>query len=214
MSAAEPGAPPGRGTRAFGPRPPTATSRARRDRRPLATGLVVLLLLVGAVAGGLWVRARLDEERAPSEVAVDARSEPSGAACPVLPEPEVPPGGQLLEADLRGDGCPVPVVWDGQVLQLRLDPDDERPRRYAFASADGGPGHLVFGDWDCDGADSPALYQPATGTVSYFSYVPERTDAEVEAARIDDTGVVDGRPAVAAAAGGDGCDLVEVAPSA
>ncbi len=202
------------GTRAFGPRPPAPADAAGRRGGPLVTGLVVLLLLVGAVAGGLWVRARLDEEQAPSDVAVDARSEPEGAACPVLPEPEVPPGAQLVEADLLGDGCPVPVVWDGQVLQLRLDPDDERPRRYAFESSEGGSGHLVFGDWDCDGAESPALYQPSTGRVSYFSYVPERTDAEVEAVRIDDTGVVDGRPAVAPGVGADGCDVVEVSPSA
>lgn len=209
----DPDVPPDRGTRAFGPRPPGATTDHGRGR-PLVTGLLVVLLLVGAVAGGLWVRDRLDEEQTPSEVAVDARAEPAGAACSAWPEPEVPPGAQRMEADLLGDGCPIPVVWDGQVLQLRLDPADERPRRYAFESAEGGSGHLVFGDWDCDGAESPALYQPSTGRVSYFSYVPERTDAEVEAVRLDDTGVVDGRPEVAVGAGADGCDVVEVVESA
>jgi hypothetical protein len=119
-----------------------------------------------------------------------------------------------MEVDLLGDGCPVPVVWDGQVLQLRLDPSDARPRRYAFDSAEGGSGHLVFGDWDCDGADSPALYQPSTGRVSYFAYVPERSGAEVEAGRVEDTGVVDGRPEVVEGPGTDGCDVVEVAPTA
>lgn len=160
------------------------------------------------------MRAWLDDEQEPSEVAVDARSEPSGSACPDLPQLDVPPGAQRMEADLLGDGCPVPVVWDGQVLQLRLDPADVRPRRYAFESAEGGSGHLVFGDWDCDGVQSPALYQPSTGRVSYFSYVPERPEAEVQAVRVDDSGVVDGRPEVVAGGGADGCDAVEIAPSA
>ena len=199
-----------RGTRAFGPRPPRPEVAEARER-PLVAGLVVVVLLSGAVAGALWLRARLGAEQDPATVAVDGRPAPQGVECPDLAPLDVPPGSRELTADLRGDGCPTQVVWDGRTMRFRVDPDEERPRAYQL-DADGGPGQLVMGDWDCDGADTPAFYQPGTGRVAYFAEVPEREGGEVEA-RTEDTGVTDGRATLDE--GGDGgCDEVAVAAEA
>ncbi len=201
---------PPRGTRAFGPRPPTPEAEAVRGR-PLLTGVVVVVLLVAAVGGGLWLRARLGAEQDPTTVAVDGRSQPRGVGCVALPAIEVPSGAQDLTADLAGDGCPTQVVWDGRTMLFRVDPDEERPRAYGF-DAEGGPGQLVLGDWDCDGADTPAFYQPSTGTIAYFADVPEREGGEVRA-RTEDTGVTEGR-ATLDEGGDDGCDVVTVSAEA
>jgi len=205
-------APPSRGTRVFGPRPPVTEDQPRRGR-PLLTGAVVVALIVAAVVGGLWARDRLDDSQDPTKVAIDGRPA-SGAECPDLEPIEVPPGAEETTADFNGDGCPVQVVWDGTVMRFRLKESDRRPRRFEFESAQRGSGQLLIGDWDCDGTESPAYYQPATGSVAYFPYVPERERAEVEAT-IDESGVTDGRAQVVDGTdGGDDCDTVEVSAEA
>ncbi|CAN5558051.1 hypothetical protein BH24ACT4_BH24ACT4_25710 [soil metagenome] len=201
---------PARGTRAFGPRPPRPDP-TEAPRRPLVTGLIVLALLVGAVGAGVWLRARLGAEQATTSVAVDGRAEPRGAECAAFAPIDVPPGAEELTADFAGDGCPTQVVWDGQVMRFRADASESRPRSYQVA-AEGGPGQLVIGDWDCDGADTPAFYQPGTGRVAYFSEVPEREGGEVEA-RTEDSGVVEGRAELVVGQDGD-CDRVEVVAEA
>ncbi len=195
-----------RGTRAFGPRPPRPDTPQARGR-PVVTGFVVLALLAGAVAGGLWVRARLGAEQDPTTVVVDGGPRPQGTECVDLAPLEVPAGAEELTADLAGDGCPTQVVWDGRVMRFRVEADEARPRAYQFA-AEGGPGQLVIGDWDCDGADTPAFYQPGTGRIAYFSDVPEREGGEVEARTVE-TGITDGRAELDAGRA-DGCDTVSV----
>lgn len=202
--------PPPRGTRAFGPRPPEPDAEPEAGR-PLVTGLVVVVLLAGAIGGGLWARARLAAEQAPGRVAVEAGGTPRGIECPTVPAIEVPNGAEELMADFEGDGCPVQVVWDGRVMRFRLEATDAEPRTFQFEPEAGGRGQLVVGDWDCDGADTPAFYQPGTGRVAYFSDVPERVQGEVDAQFVD-TGVIDGRAEVAA--DDDGCDTVEVSAQA
>ena len=183
-------APPPAGTRAFGPRPPRPAEEGDRAR-PLVSGLVVLALVAAAVGGGLWVRGRLGAAQEPTRVTVEGRAEPEGVGCVELPPLDVPPGSEALTADFAGDGCATQVVWDGRVMRFRADPDEEAARSYQVA-AEGGPGQLVIGDWDCDGAETPAFYQPATGQVAYFAEVPEREGGEVEA-RTEDSGISDGR---------------------
>lgn len=202
--------PPPRGTRAFGPRPPQPEAEPESGH-PLVTGLVVVILLAGAVGGGLWARSRLEAQQAPGRVAVKTGGTPRGTECPSLPAMEVPNGAEDLMADFGGDGCPVQVVWDGRVMRFRLEATDAEPRTFQFEPDAGGPGQLVIGDWDCDGADTPAFYQPGTGRVAYFSDVPERVQGVTDAQFVD-TGVIDGRPEVAA--DDDGCDTVEVSPQA
>lgn len=198
------------GTRAFGPRPPRPEAAEHRAR-PLVSGLVVVVLVVAAVGGGLWVRDRLDAAQEPTSVTVAGQAEPAGVACTDLPPLDVPPGDEVLMADFAGDGCLTEVGWDGRVMRFRVDPDEDRPRSYQV-SADGGPGQLVIGDWDCDGADTPAFYQPSTGRVAYFAEVPERERGEV-VARTEDSGITDGRATLVAGRDAE-CDSVEVTAEA
>lgn len=198
-----------RGTRSFGPRPPRPEPASLRRRR-LPTGVVVVALVAAAGGSALWARGRPDHRPARREVAVEAAGG-EGRACPRLPPIEVPAGAQALTADVRGDGCPVPVVWDGQVMRYRVERSEPAPRRLLLEAARGGAGQLLLGDWDCDGADTPAYYQPGTGAVSYFADLPQRVDGHVPSTQ-DATGVVNGQAEVAR--GDEGCDTVEVSPQA
>ena len=116
--------------------------------------------------------------------------------------------GPKLRADLAGDGCPVPIVWDGSVMQFRLA-GDRAARRYDFKFLGGGTrsGELLVGDWDCDGTESPAFYDPRTGRVHYFAAVPR--SGELSAADLDRTGIERGRARVVDG-GASGCDRVQV----
>jgi hypothetical protein len=72
----------------------------------------------------------------------------------------------------------------------------------------GEPGDLLLvGDWDCDGAPTPALYRPGDGRLFRFPSWP-------------DGGALESAPAEATRAGGqpvveqvDGCDRIVVHPA-
>ncbi len=201
----------GHRTRLFGPRPPRPEpADERSDHRLAAVAVlaVVALLLVGAVLA----RERYGSKEPAASATVAVKRDPS-KPCPTLPVIPVPPGGRELRADFKGNGCPVQVVWDGQVMQLRLSPDDELPRRYDFKRQlrRQRDSDLLVGDWDCDGAESPALYVPGTGVVYYFGTVPER--GAIPADQEDRTGTEDGRAHVVEARG-ERCDRVVVGRSA
>ncbi|HEU5152731.1 MAG TPA: serine/threonine-protein kinase [Iamia sp.] len=204
--------PSARGTRAFGPQPERTVDEPRRGH-PVLTLAAVVAVLALAVGGGLWVRDRLDAEQAPGPVEVAGGEPPDAVACPDLEPIPVPPGAEDLEGDLNGDGCPVQVVWDGQVMRFRLEEGDTRPRSFDFRQAgDRAPGQLLLGDWDCDGADTPALYQPGDGVVAYFDVVPGQVGGEATATP-DPTGVTGGRARLEPGEGGR-CDTVEVSAEA
>ena len=67
--------------------------------------------------------------------------------------------------DPDGVGCTIAVLWWPDRAEAdRPDPDGTRHR---FAM--GRPGdQLLLGDWDGDGLDTPALYDPTSGTVTRF----------------------------------------------
>lgn len=149
-------------TRSRRPRP----QPSRRQHRPalVAVGGACLVLL-GSV--GAWAllhepdRPRVGEAPAASDnVATTARAtEPS--ACPE-PDPEDGPPDAVAthEVDVTGDGCleVVAITANGVVAVGR--------ERWAV----GEPGDSVtFGDWDCSGVATPALYRQATGDVFVFS---------------------------------------------
>jgi hypothetical protein len=70
-----------------------------------------------------------------------------------------------VRGDTAGRGCLSVGVYVGQVLTIRLQPDDPAPRRYAL----GLPGDVLsLGDWNCDGVASPKLFRPSTGTTLYY----------------------------------------------
>ena len=116
-----------------------------------------------------------------------------------------PPGASasdLVDADVDARGCSVPVAWDGDVL--RVPRAEDAPRVYDLDAEVGD--QLLFGDWTCDGGDTPALYRAATGELFLFDGFAER-DEEVTG-RVEETGVADGHPRVLT--DDAGCDRVEV----
>ena len=170
--------PAGPPTRSFGPRPPRpATPRGpgpSRPRRRLAVVVSVGLTLV-AVAGGAVV------------------STPTGTSRPT--SGQCPPVNTPLRADVDGDGCPSPVAWSGNVLEVE-------GHRYRL----GEPGDtVVLGDWDCDGRDTPALYRPGGAVFFYDGWAQDGRPLPA-ASRGDHLPA--GRPEVRH--GEDGCDRVVV----
>jgi tRNA A-37 threonylcarbamoyl transferase component Bud32 len=126
---------------------------------------------------------------------------PAPPACDDEP-PRPPPDATILDADVEGRGCTVPVAWDGARLDVPLrtgevarydlgaDPDDV----------------LLLGDWNCDGRAAPALYRPADGQLFVFEGFLDET-----AARGVRTGIPGGTPVVVVEEE-DGCERVEVEP--
>lgn len=204
-------------TRPFGPRPVRFAGAVAAPRRRWVAVGVLALIASGLLSFVLTRESGPDGDRPTSTASGAPRSGPPD--CPNLPEIAVGPGGSRLEADFRGDGCVVPVVWDGAVAQFRLSPADATPRRYDFKKLLGAApvrqegGRLLIGDWDCDGVDSPALYNPATGIVHYFGAIPLMVGAELAADREERTGIEDGRAQLKAGVG-DQCDEVVVGRSA
>ncbi len=205
------------GTRLFGPRPPRpGREEPEPDRRVAVVSVLVVVAL--ALAGILVVRNR-DQATEPASAEVDT-GQGTVRPCPVLPQIAVPAGGRELEADFNGDGCPLPVVWDGEVMQVRLSALDEAPRRFDFKrliepGVGGGDldeaAQLLIGDWDCDGADSPALYLPNGGRVYYFASIPVGVSDQLATER-EEPAVDDGLARVVEG-GDDDCDEVSVRQS-
>jgi hypothetical protein len=135
-------------TRLFGPRPPVRAVRRRaRSKTPLLLIPLVLLAVLG------W-RVRFAGAGAGARRVLCA-----GAPIPV------PAGAQVVWADTAGIGCLATGVYANEVLTIRLQPTDSKPRRFAV----GLPGDRIFlGDWDCDGLATPALFRPSTGATRYY----------------------------------------------
>lgn len=134
--------------------------------------------LLSAVAGltilALAVTVHAGRERAPG-----AAPWPRAACVPA------PAAGGGCAAEVQVDGTLAEV--DGVVFQI------------------GQPGDVVaLGDWDCDGAVTPALVRPATGAV--FAFTAWAGDAPLEVPAL---AVVPGARSVAAA----GCGRLAVATS-
>lgn len=79
------------------------------------------------------------------------------------------PGADELVGDVDGRGCslPVQVVPGEDVTTLRLP--DAAGQIAGSYELDGPPLHIVLGDWDGDGSDTPAVIVDAVGTVFGFS---------------------------------------------
>ncbi len=203
------------GTRLFGPAPPRAAEaspspKRRIDRRLLLGAAVLALLVPVGVVSWLLADGAADGGADPAPIgAADPQPGPQGPLERTPPprcEGVAPPPGasasDLIDADVDARGCSVPVAWDGDVL--RVPRAEDAPRVYDLDAEVGD--QLLFGDWTCDGGDTPALYRAATGELFLFDGFAER-DEEVTG-RVEETGVADGHPRVLT--DDAGCDRVEV----
>lgn len=158
------------GTHQFGPRPspPPIEHREPLTRRAVAAALALAAVVALAGIWGVrwWSRAHAHSSQQQAGSTGADRSDRRGVRCSPFPALDVSRGGRVFDVDLNGDGCPVPVAWDGRVLTARFQPGDRTPRSYEVGLRGD---VLLFGDWDCDGAQSPALYRPSAGEVLYVN---------------------------------------------
>jgi serine/threonine protein kinase len=122
-----------------------------------------------------------------------------GPACQGLEPPA--DGREVVLADVTGRGCSAVIAWDGRRLEV-LDGDGSTARYDLGAQPDD---VLLFGDWTCDGRDSPALYRPEDSRLFTFDHLDS---GEQISATGTPTGVVDGTPRVVTDEAG--CDRVEM----
>jgi hypothetical protein len=114
-----------------------------------------------------------------------------------------------LVADVNGDGCAVPLAWDGRVLVARFRPTEAQPRSFRLGRSGD---ILLFGDWNCDGAETPALYRPTEGTVRYVDSFALRVGDRRHADRV--VGGLPRRGRARVVRGRGRCDTVGVVRSA
>jgi eukaryotic-like serine/threonine-protein kinase len=194
----------------------------RIDRRLLGTAaLLVLLVPLGIVwwlVRGDEVDLTLDarsasgeEDAAPPEEAsspeVTPRPAPSDVDTSLPPcdhagHPDAPDAARILQADIEGRGCTVPVAWDGRQLTVPLRSGGTARYELDARSDD----VLLLGDWNCDGRATPALYRPGDGQLFVFDEFDEDTTA-----RGISSGVQGGRPVVVR--GDDRCDRIDIEPA-
>jgi hypothetical protein len=138
------------------------------------------------------------------EAGADVASGDRAAArpCTDVDAPDPQDGDEVLQADIEGRGCTVPVIWDGQQLTIPLQTGETA--RYDLAAEP--DDLLLLGDWSCDGRAAPALYRPADGQLFLFDEFSEDATA-----RGEPSGVLDGLPVVVTDP--DGCAHVEIQPS-
>jgi hypothetical protein len=194
-------------TRTFGPTPapPATVESPRRTRNHTALLVACATLAVVAVAA-----------LAIFKLAPDGDSD-----CPQVEEPLDEIGVQVLEGDPEGDGCNTYAVYrlgpdaDGQqamILTIRIEGERRR-----FPIGDFGD-RMLLGDWNCDGADTPAIYHweesedSAPGEVRYYNSWPATDDADYEPDETEDA-EPQGRAAVVEGEGSDGdCDRIRISP--
>jgi hypothetical protein len=199
--------PPGVRRDRAGPRHATAGPAVRAPRALSAAAVVTGVALVA-----VGVTRTVDDgpnpgHRPPATIPAPATTPvPSGEPAPTTsaaptttgpaPVPAGCPPGDPRGPDLDGDGCPDPVRVEGTTIVVG-------DRRFEVAQA----GEVVvLGDWDCDGAVTPATLRSDTGEVFAFPRWPEGTD-EVEVAAIDR---VPGATALVVEPLGSGCDGLTV----
>jgi serine/threonine protein kinase len=134
-------------TRLFGPRPPARPAPSgARSKVPL---LLVPLVSMVMIAALYWR---------------PVSSGSGSTACAGAPIP-TPAGAQVVHADVAGIGCMTTGVYADQVLTIRLQPTDPKPRRFALGLRGD---RLFLGDWNCDGIATPALLRASTGAALYY----------------------------------------------
>ena len=127
------------------------------------------------------------------------------APCPG-DDPAIPAGAVAVAGDPSGAGCTVTLVWWPD--RAEVDRPEASGAQSRFVLGDPGD-QLVLGDWDGDGRDTPAIYDPQRGEVVRF-------DSWAEAGQ-SLTGTVDTVPVTVGGLAGVqrrvGGDAIEVRPA-
>ena len=187
-------------TQVFGPRPPKPLPSAQQpDRRrrlvPVAIGAAAVVGLVGLVS---WARkddpAGLVRTRGPA-----LRSRSSTWRVATSGSRSTSTATAARSRSPGTDAC----------SRRGFHPDEPVPRYYEI----GARGDvLLFGDWDCDGAASPALYRPRPTEVIYVNTFAARVgDRPTPATRSPGACRAMEPPRVRRQT--DGCDVVRVGPA-
>ena len=201
-------------TRPFGPRPPLPTAPAEAGRPPwLRIAAVAAAVLLLPPLGVLM--ADRGNEAAPASIptpgpVAPAVGVPTGSAsapaadpadplCAGVRVPRARSDETVLTGDVDGSGCRVWVRFSSATVEVA---SGRRTARWRLGTA---LDQLLLGDWDCDGTDTPALYEPSTGRVFQFQSWPQRGQRLRSSAPFD-SGVLDG---TATREAGD-CDTVRV----
>ena len=104
--------------------------------------------------------------------------------------------------DVDGRGCTVPAAWDRDILEVALAGDLHR-----FDLPGSENDVLLFGDFNCDGRETPALYRPSSGDLFVFPTLTPGREITVTA---EPDAIPDATPQVAIDA--EGCASVELTP--
>lgn len=181
---------------------PAERPSRRRWRAPIVGFCAALVVVLVAVAGsggsarsGPVARsAPADASEADSDAAIGHGSATSAGPTHHCRQPPTPhPSAESMVAseapttaaatvvmvDVDGDGCADRAHWDGHHLTVT---DSSGTRAYRL----GQPGdQVLFGDWDGDGASTPALYRPSTGEVLYVDRFPSDIGDQETAVRVE-----------------------------
>jgi serine/threonine-protein kinase len=166
-------APGGAGTTLrFGPAPPPPVGPDPVRRAPWLRPAGALAVSVALLAAGVSLAVRARPTPSPSSPSTAA----TALRCAhVLPPP---PPGAVRRGDVDGDGCVEVARWDGATLVVATDGG-----LAVFRIAAQGQ-QLVLGDWDGDGADSPALYDPASGVTRMVDRLPDAVGGHLGPSRV------------------------------
>ncbi len=162
-------------------------------------GVVVGVAVVATLVVGAAVAASRQAGTPGAHPVATTSPEPPCAG----PPPAIPAGAVAVSGDPTGAGCTVTVVWWPDRGELDRPEGSGPSRRFAL----GDPGdQVVLGDWDGDGRDTPALYDPRRGLVVRFdswaepgqtltgSFDPAPAGGRAEVVRRDGGDTVDVRP--------------------
>lgn len=138
---------------------------------PLLAGAALAALL--AVAG-LWLADRGADGPsaaiAASPAPAEATPRQAPPRCAGVEDPRAQ--GQVLEADVDGRGCTLPLLVTEEIVDdapttVVMVPTDAGVLAGRYALGEAG-GRVVVGDWDCDGTDTPAVVRTSDGQVFLF----------------------------------------------
>lgn len=175
------------------------------QHRPILTaglGAALLLVVLGVVLGS--VLSGGDGDAA------------GGAACPDTAAPDLNPEAQLVRGDTDGDGCETYGIYElrdlpGGYQEMVLTFTLESAERYMILGDAGD--QLFFGDWYCQGFDTPGLYRTTEGEVHYFDSWPDEAGEGHTPAHIEPEVPAGGAAEVipgGSAAEGHRCDRIRV----